>query len=95
MNEWMAYVLSILTGGALGWFYFQILWWTTQKGLHAKQPLIWFLGSSILRTVVVLAGIWLVSGGHWQRILLSLLGFVLVRIYLVRYHTRQSNTKSG
>lgn len=47
-------------------------------------PAAWLLGSLLLRTGVVLAGFWAVSGGQWQRLLLCLLGFAAVRVLAVR-----------
>jgi F1F0 ATPase subunit 2 len=79
MNET---VIQILGGGAgflLGVFFFGGLWWTVRRGLSSKRPAFWFLGSLLLRTSIVLAGIYLVSGGRWHLMLACLLGFVIAR----------------
>jgi len=80
MNEALTRVLSCVAGGLLGAFFFGGLWWTVRKGLSARQPAFLFLGSSLLRTGVVLAGFYFVSERHWDRLLLCLLGFVLARL---------------
>ena len=50
----------LLAGGAgvlLGVLFFGGLWWTVQRGLVSRRPALWFVGSFLLRTSVVLAGI--------------------------------------
>ena len=87
MNETLTGVLVCSAGGLLGAFFFGGLWWTVRKGLSAKQPALLFLGSSLLRTGVVLIGFYLVSAQQWQRLLLCLLGFVAAR-FAVTWLTR-------
>ena len=84
MNETLTLVLSWVAGAALGATFFGGLWWTVRKGMSAKQPAFWFLGSLLLRMGVALTGIYFVSGGHWERLLLCLLGFVLARPVVMR-----------
>jgi F1F0 ATPase subunit 2 len=79
------WLLALLVGLLLGGFFFAGLWWTIQKGLTAKQPALWFLGSILVRTAVVLAGFYLVSDGKWERMLAWLVGFVLARFLVMRY----------
>ncbi len=80
MHELMIQVLVALAGMGLGAFFFGGLWWTVRKGIASRQPALWFLGSLLLRTGTVLAGIALVGGGDWRRLLLCLAGFVIGRI---------------
>lgn len=87
MNEMTGYIAALCTGGILGWFFLQTLWWTTRKGLVAKRPALWFLGSNLLRTGIVLFGFYLISAGQWQRMTSCLLGFVIVRILMMRKQT--------
>jgi F1F0 ATPase subunit 2 len=51
-----------------------------RQGLSSKRVARWFLGSLLLRMGIALAGFYLVSGGHWEQLLLCLLGFVLARL---------------
>ena len=84
MNE---SVILILCGGAgflLGVFFFGGLRWTVRKGLASKRPALWFLCSFLLRTGIVLAGIYFVSGGRWDGLLACLVGFVIARFIVTR-----------
>lgn len=76
--------LALLAGMALGVFFFAGLWWTVRKGLVAANPALWFLGSFLLRTAVVLAGFYGVGANDWRRLLAALAGFVLARVLLTR-----------
>lgn len=84
MNETLIRVLALLAGGVLGVIYFGGLWWTVRKGLSSQQPALWFSGSLLLRMSIVLAGFYFIAHGHWQRLLLSLLGFVIARLVVTR-----------
>ena len=84
MNETLALVLAWGEGGVLGAIFFGGLWWTVRKGLSSNRPGLWFLGSLLLRTSLILAGFYVVSGGHWERLLACLLGFVLARLIVIR-----------
>jgi F1F0 ATPase subunit 2 len=68
----------------LGVFFFGGLWWTVRRGLSSKRPASLFLGSLLLRTSIILAGFYFVSGGHWDRLLACLLGFVIARFLVTR-----------
>lgn len=88
MNETLSLVMALLAGLLLGAIFFGGLWWTVQKGLSSRRPELWFLGSLLLRTSTAVAGFYFVSGGHWGRLLVCLLGFVIVRRIVMRL-TRQ------
>ena len=89
MNETLTLMLAWLAGGALGTMFFGGLWWTVRKGVASRQPALWFFGSLLLRMSLALAGFYGVSDGHWDRMLLCLLGFVMARP-LVAWLTRAS-----
>jgi F1F0 ATPase subunit 2 len=84
MNEHLAVVLAGFAGCLLGMLFFGGLWWTVRKGISSKRPALWFLGSLLLRTGIVLAGFYLISRGHWERFLACLLGFVIARFIVIR-----------
>ena len=84
MNETLTLVPALVGGGVLGAMFFGGLWWTVQKGVSSKQPALWFFGSLLLRMSIALAGFYYVSGGHWDRLLACLLGFVIVRFIVTR-----------
>jgi F1F0 ATPase subunit 2 len=85
MNESTTGLLVALAAGVLlGVFFFGGLLWTVRKCLSSRQPALWVLGSLLLRTVVVLAGFYYVSAGHWERMLLCLAGFLIARLLATR-----------
>jgi F-type H+-transporting ATPase subunit a len=73
VNETVILVLAGSAGVLLGVFFFGGLWWTVRRGLLSKRPASLFLGSLLLRTSIILAGFYVVSGGHWDRLLACLL----------------------
>ncbi len=85
---YLALGLAFLAGALLGAFFFGGLWWTVQKGMTSERPALWFLGSLLLRTGVILAGFYFVSQGHWSRLGACLLGFVVARVIVVKRLTR-------
>ena len=84
MNETLNLVLASVAGVLLGALFFGGLWWTVQKGVSSKRSALWFFGSLLLRMSIALAGFYFVSGGHWERLLACLLGFVLARLVVTR-----------
>ena len=89
MNDAVFLVLACVTGVLLGAFFFGGLWWTVRKGVSSKQPALWFFGSLLVRMSVTLSSFYLVGRGHWERLLLCLLGFVIARLF-VTWMTRPS-----
>ena len=79
---------ALVAGALLGAFFFGGLWWTVQKGVASESPAIWFLGSLLLRTGIILAGFYLVSQGHWSKLVACLLGFLIARVIVVNWLTR-------
>ena len=88
MSDLPALVLALLAGALLGAFFFGGLWWTVQKGVTSERPALWFLGSLLLRTGMILAGFYFVSQGHWSRLVACLLGFLVARIVVVKWLAR-------
>ena len=84
MSETVNLVLAGGAGVLLGAIFFGGLWWTVRRGLSSKRPVFWFLGSLLLRTSIILAGFYVVSGRHWDRLLACLLGFVIARFLVTR-----------
>ena len=84
MNDLLQQVMVLLAGMLLGTLFFGGLWWTVQNGLSARQPALWFGMSMLLRTSIVLAGFYVVSGAEWKRLLLCLFGFIVARFIVTR-----------
>jgi F1F0 ATPase subunit 2 len=85
MNETLTLVLACGAGGVLGAMFFGGLWWTVRNGMSSRQPALLFLGSLLLRTGLVLAGFYFVSGGHLDRLLMCLPGFAIARFIFTRF----------
>ncbi|MDH4194979.1 MAG: ATP synthase subunit I, partial [Nitrospirota bacterium] len=77
MNEILGLMPALIAGVLLGAMFFGGLWWTVRKGVSSTRPARWFFGSLLLRTSITLAGFYVVSDGHWMRLLACLLGFTL------------------
>ncbi len=84
MSDMPSLTLSLLAGAFLGAIFFGGLWWTIQKALTSGSPALWFVGSLLLRTCLVLTGFYLVSQGHWSRLVACLLGFLIARLIVVK-----------
>jgi len=80
MNEHLSLAYAFAAGVLLGAMFYGGLWWTVRRAVSSKRAALWFLGSLLLRMGLALAGLYFVAGGHWQRLLLCLLGFVLARL---------------
>ena len=77
-------LMAFFAGLGAGLFYFGGLWWTVRRLPRVRQPVLLTVGSFFVRTGLSLAAFYFASGGHWERILVSLLGFIIVRGFLVR-----------
>ena len=84
MNETWRLVPAMVAGVSLGVMFFGGLWWTVRRGFSSNKPGLWFFGSQLLRMSIALAGFYFVSGGHWERLLVCLLGFLLARLVVMR-----------
>jgi F1F0 ATPase subunit 2 len=84
MSDSVILILALMIGVLLGAIFFGGLWWTVHKGVSAKRPALWFFNSFLLRTSSALVGFYFVSAGHWNRLLMCLLGFVIARFIVMR-----------
>ena len=85
MSDLLPLSAALLAGATLGSLFFGGLWWTVQKGLASDHPALWFLGSTLLRTGVVVVGFYFISSGDWRRLLACLLGFLIARVFVTRF----------
>jgi F1F0 ATPase subunit 2 len=93
MNEIIILAATLIAGILLGTIFFGGLWWTVRKGVTAKIPALWFLASSMLRTIIALAGFYFVARGDWKKLLVCLLGFVMARFIVLRLTRSNKETK--
>jgi len=84
MHETLRLVLALVTGALLGGIFFGGLWWTVQKVVSSRRSSLWLFASLLLRTAIVLAGFYVIAGGHWARLLVCLLGFIIARLIVMR-----------
>lgn len=94
MNEALSLSAALIAGMVLGAFFFGGLWWTVRRGVSSKRAALWFLGSMLLRTGVVLLGFYFVLGDDWRRLVAGLLGFIVARLIVMRLtrSTAKSNS---
>jgi len=85
------YVLALLAGAALGVVFFGGLWLTLQRMQSARHPALLLAGSFIGRSVITLAGFYVIAGGHLERLLVAVLGFVLARMVTSRWVRSQKS----
>ena len=76
---------AFAAGLVLGAFYFITLWRTVRKLPDTQRPARLILGSLVVRMVVVLPGFYFVMSGHWERLIVALIGFILMRKLLTRH----------
>ena len=89
MIETLTLLQAWVTGVLLGAFFFGGLWWTVRRGLSSTHPALLFLGSLLLRTSITVTGFFLVASGHWERLMVCLLGFIMAR-HIVAWLTQSS-----
>jgi F1F0 ATPase subunit 2 len=75
----LTFILIIISGIALGCFFFGGLLLTVKMGTGSKSPAIWFSMSFILRISVTLLVFFLLGQGQLSRILFCLSGFIIGR----------------
>lgn len=91
-------LLTGFLGGMLAVAYLAILWWTVQRLPRQDRVGVSFLLSLLARLALVITGFYLIlQGGHWDRLLAALGGFMIVKfIWLrrVKSTSRQSRTRT-
>ena len=75
---------ALVVGLILGAIFFGGLWWTVPRGVVSKHPVLWLSISLMVRMSITLAGLYLVGRGHWQRLTICMLGFMIARAIVVR-----------
>lgn len=95
MNELFFMAIALITGGLGGILFFGGLWLTVRKAMSSSMPALWFFGSLVMRTGIVLGGFYLVvQRGNWLEGFLCLLGFIAARVIVLRF-TRAHELSTG
>ena len=87
--------MAFFCGLPLGVFYFGGLWWTIYRAVASNSPAVWFLGSLLLRTGVVMATFYGVSQGDWRRLLSCLFGFLVARTTMQHLSSKPKGTMTA
>jgi F1F0 ATPase subunit 2 len=87
MNDTVMLALAGAAGMGLGAMFFGGLWWTVRKGASSTKPALWFIGSLLVRMSAAMAGLYVIGRGHWERIVVCLVGFLMARL-VVTWLTR-------
>jgi F1F0 ATPase subunit 2 len=88
----MMIVVVLIGGLILGILFFGGLWLTIKRTLGSPYVALWLLGSSLLRTAIVLTGFYFIAQGSLLRLLVSVAGFIAGRFLILRL-TKQIEQK--
>lgn len=75
--------LALVAGVGLGLFYFGGLWLTVRRLPTCRWPIPMVLASFVGRTAVAVISFYFVMDGRWERILVCLAGFMMVRLFMI------------
>jgi F1F0 ATPase subunit 2 len=85
MNTTITLILVFLAGNVLGMIFFGGLWLTLKWGLKSYFAGLWLTLSMLLRSTIVLCGMYWIGQAQWPRIAVCLLGFIVMRVVLTRW----------
>jgi F1F0 ATPase subunit 2 len=91
MSESTQILIPFMMGMALGAIYFTGLWYTVRKLFDARRPLAYLLRSFLARAFAIVIGFHVVMSGGWDRLVVALIGFILMREILVRRMGRNTS----
>lgn len=80
MSKLIEILIFILTGAALGFFYFGGLWLTVRKLLFYRRSSLLVLFSFLIRNGFLIFALYLIGrGGKWENIIFTLIGIIGAR----------------
>lgn len=85
-------IITFIVGLALGIIFFGGLWFTVKKALGTPYAPLWFFGSLMIRTAIILVGFYYVSSEGLPQVASCLIGFVIARFLVFRI-TKQLEQK--
>ncbi|MET3980992.1 F1F0 ATPase subunit 2 [Mucilaginibacter sp. UYP25] len=88
----MMIVIALIGGLILGILFFGGLWLTVKRTLGSPYVALWLLGSSLIRTGIVLTGFYFMAQGSLLQLLVSVAGFIAGRLLILKL-TRQIEQK--
>lgn len=84
-NDVLGLILALVIGMGLGGIFFGGLWLTLVRLPAARRPVLLALGSLVGRIGITVLGFYLVMNGSLLRLLACVLGFILMRLVMVRW----------
>jgi len=85
MSEVAILITAFAAGIGLGTFYFGGLWLTVKRLPKVKRPALLSMCSFFGRLGIIIFGFYLIMDGHWERIMVCMIGFLVMRGILVRH----------
>lgn len=82
--SWASLAVAFAAGIGLGFLFFGGLWWTVNRLQRSRQPGLLFASSFLVRTAIVIVGVYFVTNGQWQQIASCMAGFIIIRFVLTR-----------
>lgn len=77
-------VAALFSGIVLGLLYFGGLWLTVRRMSTARSPALLFLVSFLVRAALVVAGVYLIMDGRWERAAACMAGLLIARTLVCR-----------
>ena len=93
--EMQPLVFAFAAGLVLGAFFSLNLWATVRKMVNEAAPWYVLAGNYVFRMTVVLAGLFLVMAGRWERMIAALAGFAAMRVAMGRFLSRNGTLAKG
>lgn len=91
MNPYLSAAISLSAGVGLGGLYYGGLLATAAILPRVRHPALLFAVSMTVRLAIAVMVFYLLTrGGRWDRLVLALFGFLLVRIAYIRHHTART-----
>ncbi len=84
MSEVVILITAFAAGIGLGTFYFGGLWLTVKRLPKVRRPALLSMCSFFGRLGIILFGFYLIMDGHWERMIVCMIGFLVMRGILVR-----------
>jgi len=84
LSNWQAGLWALPVGLGLGLIFYGGLWLTVQQAVRMSNPAPLLMVSFLLRAAITLGGLYYAGGGEMERTVLCLIGFVIMRIGMVR-----------
>ncbi len=85
INEMLRLAVALAAGAGVGAIFFGGLWLTLLRLPTARWPAVLMMGSMAGRMGIALVSFYLIMDGRWERLVACVLGFILMRQWLIRW----------